>query len=206
LYHVASQVSQLIYQNQHKLLGLSDPVWHPSGKVLAFSNYEFPIFVHFDNNAYRVEEWQQPLGVVKDWYAHDKALLTYSRKHKTAHKVNLDTQQTEGLGPVPHRFILLDPTDRLLSISGNQLLSGTNLQTTVEFPGVITRLVKLDEQRILLQLDHSLIEYDVLKEQALQEHVLPSEVTEVYGRLDKRFVVNNQSQQKDIIQLHLARE
>lgn len=206
LYQVASQTSQLIYQNQHKLLGLSDPVWHPSGKMLAFSNYEFPIFVHFDHGAYRVEEWQQPLGVVKDWYAHDNAVLTYSRKHKTAQKVNLESKKAVTLGPVPHRFLLLAPADKLLSINGKQLVLGNNTQVIAEFPDTIKRLIKLDEQRVLLQLRHGLIEYDLTQRQVIQASPLPKEITWVYGRLGSRFVVNNQSQQKDIIKLQLNRQ
>ncbi len=203
---LATNRTRLVYENKQRLLGISTPVWHPSGEQLGFSNYEFPVIVTLSDDAYSIETFTNPAGIIVDWYGLENALLTVSYNRNTVQKVNLDSQQESLLGALDGLKPVLDENDRMLFAHGSKLIRYDH--------NVNTNLVDLNE-RILAILKHNnelqittengnarqLVVFDMTSLQVTARYTLPERVGPVLAFFNGKLIYETTQKQKDIVYL-----
>ncbi len=207
LYNLHTKETELIYQNKQKLLGISKPIWHPEGNQLAFSNYEFPVIISFTNQGYKLDEWQKPVGIVKDWYAKENAILTVSAKRNSVQKIELETKADTFLADASTPYLVLSLDDHLLQATTNKIINTKTQKTLLHIDGKIKEIIKVDTRLFITakqEEEQRIIIFDLVSNQVSSNQVLPKHIKAVSAIIGDKVLYESKSQQKDILLLRLA--
>lgn len=205
VFDMHSRKTQLVYKNDQRLLGISQPVWHPNSQQIAFANYEYPILVSLDNGLYATQVMDKPLGIPVDWYRHGNALLTISHNRSSIQRVDVETNQETLLSQYDGKTPLLDTTGNLLFVDGSTIIDPTT-EIAIELPNKITAVTKNGNELLLTvkaEPQVSIWRLNLATQHASELATLPASANRIAGVLDDGYLYEISENQKDIIQLRL---
>jgi len=211
LYDMTSKKTQLIYANSEKLLGLSQPIWHPNSQQIAAANYEFPILISIKPAGVSSEKLTKPLGVPLSWYQQQNALLTQSYRNNSYDRLNLDDHTSDWLAKSAGNNAVIDQQDQLLFVTKASLKQLSNDQSSAIFdPDSGFELLNAIKQSSYLYIAMSKKQQTVILRLSLESGEL-SNVTQLPNEIQRLSAVTNDAvlvelaaSHKDIVLLTFA--